>query len=227
MELSGHSPCLGKWESYLITVPKIDRFLARNNRRVLIESTKTNEASVAALFGLGRPEDMSFSIPSQQEPDIVLDMVAHALSGHNREEDADLLERVPAAFFKSSGLVAVAILLGGGLTGFTLPEADESERKWPGATMGGMVLAINVASVVPEEVFRAEADRYAKAVRETFAPLPGFDEALLPGAVEEQVAELHRREGIRFGDHEQGAARSLSTLLDVERSFSERVESKG
>jgi hypothetical protein len=22
MELSGHSPCLGKWESYLITVPK-------------------------------------------------------------------------------------------------------------------------------------------------------------------------------------------------------------
>jgi LDH2 family malate/lactate/ureidoglycolate dehydrogenase len=158
---------------------------------------------------------MSFSLPSQDEPAVVLDMVAHALSGYSSEAYADLPERVPAAFFKSMGLIAVANLLGGGLTGFTLPEADEIEAKWPGAVDGGMVLAIDLASVLPEAVFRAEVDRYVKAIRETYAPMPGYDEALLPGAVEEQVMVLHKRDGIRFGENEQRAAQSLSELLDV------------
>ena len=158
---------------------------------------------------------MCFAIPGDKEPSIVLDMVAHVLSGHQQDGIDDLIERIPAAFFKSMGLVAVATLLGGALTGFTLPQADEVIERWPGATMGGTVLAIDVKSVVPPEVFGAEVDRYIRDIRETFAPMPGYDEALLPGAVEERCMELHRREGIRFGDSEQKAARDLHEFIGV------------
>jgi LDH2 family malate/lactate/ureidoglycolate dehydrogenase len=158
---------------------------------------------------------MCFAVPAGEEPPIVLDMVAHALSGYSGDEYADLPERIPAAFFKSMGLVAVATLLGGGLTGFTLPEADALLARWPGATMGGTVVAIDVASLLPAEAFRAEVDRYVRAIRESYAPLPGFDRSLLPGAVEEEVAALHREQGIRFGESEQQAARQLHEYLGV------------
>ena len=156
-----------------------------------------------------------FAVPAGDEPPIVLDMVAHALSGHRGEEDRDLYERIPSAFFKSMGFVAVATLLGGGLTGFTLPEGDAIEARWEAARCGGMVLAIDVASVLPDEVFSGEVDRYIKAIRETYEPMPGNEEALLPGAIEEQILEKHRREGIRFGEREQNAAQNLNEYLDV------------
>lgn len=158
---------------------------------------------------------MSFSIPAGEEPDVVLDMVAHAISGYRGEGLDDLPARIPGAFFKSIGLVAVSTLIGGALTGFTLPEGDEMEKRWPGARMGGMILAIDLASVVPPEIFKAEVDRYSRAIRETYAPMPGYDRALLPGAIEEEVLELHRRTGIRFGEGEQQAARRMSEYLGV------------
>ena len=158
---------------------------------------------------------MSFAIPAGHEPGIVLDMVAHALSGYDRDSLQDLLERVPAAFFKSMGLVAAATLIGGMLTGFTLPEGDAVAERWPGATMGGMILAIDVASVVPPEVFGEGVDGYIRRIRESYAPLPGYDTVELPGHVEERIMAQHRRDGIRFGEREQAAARDLSEYLDV------------
>jgi L-2-hydroxycarboxylate dehydrogenase (NAD+) len=158
---------------------------------------------------------MSFAIPSGSEPAIVLDMVAHTMSEYNSDKNADLLERVPAAFFKSMGLVGVATLLGGALTGFTLPAGDQMEERWPGARMGGMVLAIDLKSLLPEDVFLAEVDRYIKAIRDNYAPMPGYDQSLLPGAIEEQIMARHLREGIRFGENEQQAAQRLHELLGV------------
>lgn len=158
---------------------------------------------------------MSFGLPAGEEPAIVLDMVAHALSGYGGEGYEDLPERIPAAFFKSAGLIAVATLLGGGLTGFTLPETEDLLAQWSGASLGGTVVAIDVEALLPRGVFRAEVDRYVGSVRESFAPMPGCEEALLPGAIEEQIATLHREQGIRFGEHEQAAARELSEYLDV------------
>ncbi|MBT3343281.1 MAG: hypothetical protein HN712_17085 [Gemmatimonadetes bacterium] len=152
---------------------------------------------------------MSFSIPAGDEPAIVLDMVAHVVSGYNKPEFADLPERIPATFFKAMGLVATANLLGGALTGFTQPEGDEIARRFPGATMGGMVLAIDVATVVPPEVFGAEVDRYIRSISERYAPMPGQDDVTLPGHVEERILEKHRVEGIRFGEREQTAARQM------------------
>ena len=158
---------------------------------------------------------MSFALPGGDEPDVVVDMVAHALSRYHGEGYEDLPERIPGAFFKSMGLVATAALMGGGLTGFTLPAGDEMLRRWPGATRGGMVLAIDVASVLRLDVFQAEVDEYTRDVRESLAPMPGFDEVMLPGTIEERTMERYRAEGIRFGEREQEAAREMSQYLDV------------
>ena len=158
---------------------------------------------------------MSFSIPAGDEPGIVLDELAHAVSGVDHADVQDLLERVPATFFKSMGLVASATLIGGALTGFTLAAGDAIAERWQAARCGGMVLAIDVASMMPADTFGAEVDRYIRGIRDNYAPLPGYDTVSLPGHVEEEIMARHRADGIRFGANEQGAARDLSEYLDV------------
>ena len=137
------------------------------------------------------------------------------MADYQRGPDFDaLLSVIPAAFFKSIGYTAVASLLGGALTGFTEPPTEDT-AKWSGGRMGGMVLAIDIGSVVPAGVFHAEVDRMVRDVRNTYEPLPGNDRALLPGAIEEERTEKHRREGIRYGEMEQASARAASERLGI------------
>ena len=78
-----------------------------------------------------------------------------------------------------------------------------------------MVLAIRIDSVVPEAVFTTEVDRMVRDVRDTYEPMPGNDRALLPGGIEAERMEMHRREGIRYGEEEQQSARAVSQRLGV------------
>jgi len=155
-----------------------------------------------------------FAIPSDEEPPVVLDAATCIMADYQRGPEFDaLLSIIPAAFFKSIGYTAIAHLLGGGLTGFTEPPPEDTAKWQP--PQGGMVLAIDIASVVPPEVFHAEVDRMVQDVRETYEPLPGTDKALLPGAIETERMEQHRREGIRYGEAEQESARAVSERLEV------------
>ncbi len=152
---------------------------------------------------------VSFAIPGGEEMDMVLDGGASVVDPYHGPGYEDLPERIPASVFKGMGFIAISTLVGGALTGFTLPEADAIAARWPGAQHGGMVLAIDIGSALAEEVFRAEVDRYTRDLRQTHEPVPGTDRVLLPGHIEEERMELHRRQGIRFGEQEQGAMRSL------------------
>ena len=107
------------------------------------------------------------------------------------------------------------------MTGFTSPENETVQEKWLGARMGGMVLAIHIGTVVPEELFFAEVDRMVRDVRETNRPLPGTDQALLPGAIEEDQFAFHRQKGIRYGETEQTSARTASQRLGVSLPWDE------
>jgi len=159
---------------------------------------------------------MSFSMPGREGNPIILDMVSHALSEYRSEEFADLPGRVPGAFFKSVGLVATSVLLGGGLTGVTLPAADEIQDKWEQARLGGTVVAIDPESVgVPRSAIEDEVDSYTRHIKESYAPLPGFDEVMLPGEKEARSEADYRANGIRFGQGEQAAAQEMSDLLGV------------
>ena len=160
---------------------------------------------------------LCFAIPGGDEPSVVLDVATCIMADYQRGGEYDaLLSLIPAAFFKSVGYTAVAGLLGGGLTGYTLPDDEGVSERWPGgARLGGMVLAIHVDAVVPEAVFRAETDRMVRDVRETFEPMPGYDRALLPGGIEVERFEMHRRDGIRYGEMEQESAQEVSERLGV------------
>lgn len=168
----------------------------------------------AQLGYFGNPP-ICFAVPAGEEPPVVLDAATCILADYQRGPEFDeLLSLIPAAFFKSIGYTAVASLLGGALTGFTEPPPEDT-TKWSGAQLGGMVLAIRIDSVVPEAVFKAEVDRMVRDVRETYEPMPGYDRALLPGAMEAELMEMHRREGIRYGAEEQQSAWAVSQRLGV------------
>ena len=167
----------------------------------------------AYLGYFGNPP-ICFAVPGGDGPPVVLDAATCILADDQRGPDYEtLFSKIPAAFFKSIGYGAVASLMGGGLTGFTL--SNETRTKWPAARNGGMVLAIHIDSVVPEALFQAETDRMTRDIEETYTPMPGTDRALLPGAIEEERMQLHRREGVRYGEMEQQAAREVSARLGI------------
>jgi len=167
----------------------------------------------AHLGYFGNPP-ICFAVPGQDGPPVVLDAATCILADNQRGPEYEaLFSMIPAAFFKSIGYGAVASLMGGGLTGFTL--SDEIRQRWPNARNGGMVLAIHIDSVVPEKVFRTEVDRMTHDIGATYTPMPGHDRSLLPGAIEEEILAKHRREGIRYGEMEQNNAREASQRLGV------------
>lgn len=158
---------------------------------------------------------LSIAIPAGEEPEIVLDVATCILADYQRGPEYDaLLEQIPAAFFKSMGYTAAASLMGGALAGISID--DETTERWPRARYGGMVLAIDAAAVVDLEVMRCEVDRMVRDVRDSYAPMPGQDRALLPGAIEAERLERYRRDGIPFGEREQGSIVKLSERWGVE-----------
>src|SRR5918997_961632 len=118
----------------------------------------------AHLGYFGNPP-ICFALPGGTDyPPVVLDAATCILTDSQRGPEYEaLFSMIPAAFFKSIGFGAVATLLGGALTGFTL--SDESWQRWPAARNGGMVLAIDIDSVVPAAIFGAETDRLARDIR--------------------------------------------------------------
>ena len=167
----------------------------------------------AHLGYFGNPP-ICFAVPGQDGPPVVLDAATCILADDQRGPEYEaLFSMIPAAFFKSIGYGAVASLMGGGLTGFTL--SDETRNRWPAARLGGMVLAIHIDAVVPEAVFRAETDRMTRDIGETYTPMPGTTRSLLPGAIEEERMQTHRQNGVRYGEMEQAAAREACARLGV------------
>ncbi|HRW09759.1 MAG TPA: Ldh family oxidoreductase [Caldilineaceae bacterium] len=189
-------------------------FSVQGYRNQGVPATDGGGPNPGAHLGYYGNPPICFAIPGGEEPPVVLDAATCILADNQRGPEFEaLFSMIPAAFFKSIGYGAVATLMGGALTGFTL--SDESWNRWPAARMGGMVLAIDIASVVPMELFAAESDRQARDVASHYRPMPGYDRSLLPGAIEEEIREKHQGEGIRYGEMEQGNLRAASERLDV------------
>ena len=158
---------------------------------------------------------ISFAIPGGEEPDFVLDGGTSLFDPCHGTALDELLAQVPSAVFKSMGFIAIATLLGGGLTGFTLPTGDAIASRWGGAQMGGMILAIHTASLMPDAIFRAEVDRYTHDLRTNHKPVPGTDRIVLPGHLEAERMTEYRRDGIPFDIPEQQAMQSLHERYQV------------
>ncbi|MEM7129335.1 MAG: Ldh family oxidoreductase [Chloroflexota bacterium] len=183
----------------------------RNQGQVAYDGGGPNPDAHLGYFG---NPPICFAIPGGEAPPVILDAATCILADYQRGPEYEaLFSMIPAAFFKSIGYGAIATLMGGALTGFTLSE--EPWRQWSSAYNGGMVMAIRIDNVVPEDVFRGEVDRLAQDIAADYQPMPGTDRSLLPGAIEEERMATHRRDGIRYGEMEQNAAKALNERLGV------------
>jgi len=142
-----------------------------------------------ALWG-SRP--ISFAIPAGERPPIIVDGCTNLF----KDEDLDLFERVPSAFFMSLGFTVVAKLMGDALSGQMLRYTREPDPAWPAAGIGAFVLAIDVDHFTAVSGFGEIVDRFVGEICSQMRPMPGHDRALLPGMLEAERQEVYAREGI-------------------------------
>ena len=158
-----------------------------------------------------------FGLPGEEEPPLVLDAATCILADYQRGEEFDALqEMIPAAFFKSMGYTGVADGLGGPFVGVNSEHARASTEKWPRARQGGLIIAMDIGAFAPPEEFRSGIDRLVRGVRETMAPVRGYDEATLPGTVEHRKEQEHARDGVAVGLEELEVLEKVAEEFGVE-----------
>lgn len=153
-----------------------------------------------------------FGLPAGDEPAVILDG-GTTLMADCRDED--LQDRIPAAFFKSMGLTAVATALGGAFVGISGPEAGGDANPWRGGRSGGWIFVVDIGLHVPPEEFRAGVDHLVRGVRETMAPVRGYDRADLPGSVEARLEQDYRRHGVPVGVDDLAQLNEVAADLDI------------
>jgi L-2-hydroxycarboxylate dehydrogenase (NAD+) len=167
------------------------------------------------IFSAAGGSPMSFSAPAGTEDPLVLDFgTMHDLYSRDPYRD-EIAQKTPGVVFRSIGLGTVCQAWGGLLAGLPIDPA-RAERTFPGANQGSLVIAFQISLFMPAARFKQEMDEYARQVR-ALEPLPGFDQAYLPGGVEAARERKYRQEGIPVGaDHQerlQGLAQELGLTL--------------
>jgi LDH2 family malate/lactate/ureidoglycolate dehydrogenase len=137
---------------------------------------------------------MAFGIPTGEEPPFVLDFgAAHDLY-IGPDKMRTIMEMVPSAVLRSYGLGCACQALGGLLCGLPL-DPSNSTRDRPRANQGSMMIVVDLAALTSIDAFKQEMDAYARAVR-AMAPIPGLEEARLPGGVEWERERRYAQEGV-------------------------------
>jgi LDH2 family malate/lactate/ureidoglycolate dehydrogenase len=155
----------------------------------------------------------SYAFPGELETAIVVDAGAAFDSPFPEQGFEAVARQFPSPFFKSMGMIAASTMIGGALTGFTAVASDMLAQRWPGAGMGGTVMALDPDVIGDGAEFRAEVDRYVRDIRDGHLPLPGTDRVHLPGHLEAERMAAYRRDGIPFGEREQASLRDLGKRL--------------
>jgi LDH2 family malate/lactate/ureidoglycolate dehydrogenase len=152
---------------------------------------------------------ISIAVPAGQEPPLVLDMGASFLP---RTEE--LMAKFPQVFFKALGIGSANLALGGILAGTWRPESRPPDSRWT-VNQGSFLTAWNVARFREPDSFKAEIDRHIRKVR-ALEPLPGFDQAELPGGMEFGWEQRHCQRGIPISDEHRGALNELAAEAGIE-----------
>jgi len=136
---------------------------------------------------------ISFAIPANQQPPIVLDMGGHMVAATESN-----MEHIPGAVFKGLGLGAVIVSLGGGLAGIYRPEVMPGVSRWE-SNQGSHLTAWSVAHFADVEAFKTEMDRYISEARSA-RPLPGMERAELAGGMEWAWEQESKQLGVIVSD---------------------------
>lgn len=156
---------------------------------------------------------LSLAVPTGAEAPLVLDMGAGLLP-----YDPGLFARFPAVFFKSLGLGAVFMALGGVLAGIWRSECRQHPAGWV-SDQGAFIAAFAVERFMALEEFKREMDRFVGQAR-AMRPLPGTPTAELPGGLEWAWERQNAAEGIPYGDEHRRLVEEVAGELGVTTPFS-------
>ena len=118
------------------------------------------------------------------------------------------------------GYTGAATALGGTFVGQSNARARAVEEKWPAARAGGLIIVMDIAAFVPAEEFRGGIDFLVRGVRETMKPLPGNDEATLPGTVEHRNAAAYAADGVPYAVEDLERIEACGKELGIEPKWS-------
>jgi L-2-hydroxycarboxylate dehydrogenase (NAD+) len=174
------------------------RILVENDLIAYVTSghqlTLSSDESIMHAAG-GSP--MSFAVPAEHSPAMVLDFGAM----HDLYDDSpnrlDIIRLAPGIVFRSMGLGFMCQALGGFLAGVPV-ERERAERRFEGANQGSLIIALNISIFLPLHDFKQEMYEYMQ-IAAGMQPLPGFDRATLPGVLEAEREQEFRLNGIPVG----------------------------
>jgi LDH2 family malate/lactate/ureidoglycolate dehydrogenase len=158
-----------------------------------------------------------FGLPGRDGPPLVLDAATCIMSDEQRSDEYDQLqELIPAAFFKSMGYTGIARALGGTFVGMDGSAAAKVAQSWPRARGGGLVIVMDLGLFAAADEVRGGIDSLVRGVRDTMRPVRGYEEATLPGTVEERMEQDYRRDGVPVGERELTMLRETSEEFGVD-----------
>ena len=157
---------------------------------------------------------MSFSSPAGEEESILLDFGARSDFYESSPHVEELIRLAPASAFRALGLGAICQSWGGFLAGVPL-DTTRSKRTFAGANQGSLVMAFRIDLFTDPQQFKYEMDEYVRMVKK-LKPMPGFDESLLPGAIEAIRTRKYSVEGIPVGQTHKERLETIAQELGMQ-----------
>lgn len=189
---------------------------------------------------------VAIGIPSKTEFPIVLDMALGAVALGKVMYSAEKEEKIPPDWgvdaqgeptddpqkvlgggwtppigkYKGSGLMLVAEVLSGVLTGGRFAQEIGSMYGDPSFPqgLGHLAVAINVESFIPIDAFKQRVDSLIRLIKGSELA-PGFEEILMPGEREFRMEQQRRVKGIPLSVSVLAKLRSLADELGIETSL--------
>jgi L-2-hydroxycarboxylate dehydrogenase (NAD+) len=155
----------------------------------------------------------SFGVPAGQAAPLILDFGAIHDVGPGDPHADEIFALAPALVFRHLGLGAVCQSIGGFLGGVPA-RTERSTRLWSGANQGSFMVFVDINRFLPLGDFQREMDDYIAQIA-TLRPLPGYDQPILPGAIEAQREQSYAVEGIPVGLRHRQELTGVARELDV------------
>jgi LDH2 family malate/lactate/ureidoglycolate dehydrogenase len=93
-------------------------------------------------------------------------------------------------------------------------DTKRSPRTWSGANQGSLVIAFRIDLFISPETFKAEMDEYIQEIAK-LAPIEGYSESLLPGAIEATRERDYRANGVPVGPNHRERLEEIGKYLDI------------
>jgi L-2-hydroxycarboxylate dehydrogenase (NAD+) len=155
----------------------------------------------------------SFGVPAGRESPLILDFGAIHDVGPSDPHALEIFALAPALVFRHVGLGAVCQSIGG-LLGGVPSRAERADRRWSGANQGSFMVFVDLSRFMPVEDFQREMDDYIAQIA-MLQPLPGYEQSLLPGAIEAQRERAYAVDGVPVGKAHRDALAGVATELGV------------